>query len=779
MKTQTLIINFKSLISTICSVAFLTLILFLFSMYGNSQEILYNGIQTPTCTGGSPPSPACDLINLYEDDFPPYEITSLTATGGSTPYVWGASGLPDGISISSSGANNENLIISGVPEELGAFVITVTLTDNDANTDIKSFNIETKSGRRPVSVVFVLDRSGSMGSPPHDGSGTITRMDILKKAASLFVNKLDFFRAEGDEIALTYFETDVDDPLPGFGATLTNIDGNANSFTIDIDGQTPGGGTSMGPGLLAGKAKLPFPTEDSRQFILLFTDGEQNGSDLVNGAGTHAGATPLNNDDNSIQIVTIGTGAAAGMSAAIDLQAIANANTPGGGPGRNFLLQEEVNPTGTGSDFNAATSTVNFFDAFFQSMLSGSSPQTVAIKYGTMPSQTPDSKEFEINANINKIVFELITNDSEPFFTIEKDGVLVTPSTTNLQFISGWNNGISSLLAIINLDQDPISGLTSQGTWKLNMQSGTGGGQPYQIKAQVDDHLLDFSFEASSADFKVGDALNFDAQLAYNHDPIEDANITAFVWKPGLDLGNALAEEDIKFNPNSNSESGSVGYQKLLALMQSNPALVDSLGLKENVVSLTHTSGGNYSAQFTDTDVTGVYQIIAKITGSNATIGTYERTILRTVYVRFDDPDPEASIQEYNQNTPNSIQLLYTPIYLIGNETRFVGPGFAAGLSVTGTDIGNVSTTDNADGSYTIDVNVLNGNTDPDITINLSGVDVYNGQASSFDNGKNSSFIDKIIKWITDTLGIPAWLAWLLLILLIILIIWLIRKLKN
>jgi len=648
-----------------------------------------------------------------------------------------------------------------------SFVIHATDQAAPVNEVFQEFSITVQ--RRPVSLVFVLDRSGSMSSSPHGGSGTISRMDILQTAASLFINKLDPLGVPGDSAALIYFESTVErveTPLP-FEATLTEIEGNVGAFTNNIEMQSPGSATAMGDGLLAGKNKF-FPDDTNKPFIFLFTDGEQNVGNLVNNAGTQAGTESLNNDDDSIQIFVLGTGGAAMGSNPSRLQAIATENAAGGGP-RYFLLQEEAEDTPTAG-------IVNFFDEIFQSMLSGGSPQTVAVKQGTMPSQTSGTADFEINANIDKILFELITPDQEPFFTIEKDGASVNDDNASVRYINGPNNGTNSLLAVVDLADQPASGITSEGTWRINIQSGTGGGQPYQIKSQVDDHRLDYTFEASTDDFKVEDVLRLNADIAYDNTPLEDANISALVFKPGEDLGDLLARADVKFEADTAGDNGSVGYQKLLALIEDKPALIDSLNLQENTVNLAHTADGNFEAQFSDTDVSGVYQVIARISGADSTIGNYERLVRRTVYLRFGDPDPDISTQEYSQTGANTVQLLYTPMYAVSGNPRFVGPGFAGGIEITGTDVDNITTLDNGDGSYTINLDVLNGNTDPDIKINLSGVDVYEGKASDF--GDSGNTLKDLKDWLEKTFGISLWL-FLLILLLIFVIIWVIKKNSN
>lgn len=668
--------------------------------------------------------------------------------------------LPPGMPVDSSDpANFIVLSPNGMDPVPGTYSFEIDAFDG-TNAASKRFEVVVD----PVAVVMVLDRSGSMGT---DIPGTIpstTRMDMLKTTASLFVDKFDAFSTDVDkQIALTYFNSGVDLVPAPVVSNLTVIDGNADTFTNDIQTLIAGGSTAIGDALIeGGKDKLVIEDSIYKKSIILFTDGEQNTGKQINDDGTEADGIPLNNPpDDDIQIITIGFDGAAMGSTAVNLQNVAMNNQGGASGDLNFTI-------GSSTDVSPAGDMDIFFDQALESILSGSSPQTVGVIKGLMPAQNLSSQGFEINQGIDKILFELLTWDQESFFNIEKNGILITDTNTNLKTIRGPN----SLLAIVDLFEN-TSGIVSEGTWKISIGSGTGGGKPYQIKAQVDDHRLDYTFEVSADDFKVEDVLEFEANASYDGTPLDDATISALVFKPGEDLGDLLARANVKFDPSSEGDAASVGYQKLLALIQDNPALIDSLQLKENVVSLAHTGNGKYTAQFSDTDVSGAYQIIASISGTSATSGNYQRMVRRTAYLRFADPDPEISTQTYTQLGGNSIQLMYTPMYSVGTKQRFVGPGFANGIAVTGVDISNVVTVDNGDGSYTIDIDVSNGNTNPNVEISISGVEVFEGKASDFDN--KGGILDDFKDWLQNTFGISIWI-FLLILLLILLIIWIIKK---
>jgi subtilase family serine protease len=69
----------------------------------------------------------------------PVSLT-LTASGGTAPYTWSATGLPTGLSISSGG------VISGTPSATGTFNVTVTAHDSTTLSGSASFTWTITSG---------------------------------------------------------------------------------------------------------------------------------------------------------------------------------------------------------------------------------------------------------------------------------------------------------------------------------------------------------------------------------------------------------------------------------------------------------------------------------------------------------------------------------------------------------------------------------------------------------------------------------------------------------
>ncbi len=74
---------------------------------------------------------------------------TLTATGGTSPYAWSATGLPAGLAISEAG------VVSGTPTATGASTVTVTATDSTGASGSATFTFQVAAAPTVVSIAEI------------------------------------------------------------------------------------------------------------------------------------------------------------------------------------------------------------------------------------------------------------------------------------------------------------------------------------------------------------------------------------------------------------------------------------------------------------------------------------------------------------------------------------------------------------------------------------------------------------------------------------------------
>ena len=69
-----------------------------------------------------------------------YPATAFATTGGTRPYTWTATGLPDGLALSTDG------VLTGTPKKAGSFTIVVTLRDATGSATSATFALSVTPG---------------------------------------------------------------------------------------------------------------------------------------------------------------------------------------------------------------------------------------------------------------------------------------------------------------------------------------------------------------------------------------------------------------------------------------------------------------------------------------------------------------------------------------------------------------------------------------------------------------------------------------------------------
>ncbi|MGD0481535.1 MAG: putative Ig domain-containing protein [Terracidiphilus sp.] len=73
--------------------------------------------------------------------------TTMTASGGTPPYNWTATGLPPGLSIGATSGT-----ISGTPTAAGSATVVVTVTDSSSNTATKTYSLAVNPPLPPLAI---------------------------------------------------------------------------------------------------------------------------------------------------------------------------------------------------------------------------------------------------------------------------------------------------------------------------------------------------------------------------------------------------------------------------------------------------------------------------------------------------------------------------------------------------------------------------------------------------------------------------------------------------
>ncbi len=141
---------------------------------------------------------------------------------------------------------------------------------------------------KAVDVTLVIDRSGSMSAA--SGTGVGTRLENAVEAADMFADLLEDGRSDGatNRIGIVSYSSNAANaslnmPLQDVTPSLRDPGGD---FADTLNALSPGGGTSIGSGVVAAINQLcpggscashvPAAGENERKAMLLLTDGKEN-----------------------------------------------------------------------------------------------------------------------------------------------------------------------------------------------------------------------------------------------------------------------------------------------------------------------------------------------------------------------------------------------------------------------------------------------------------------------------------------------------------------------
>lgn len=219
-----------------------------------------------------------------------------------------SAGLPNGVSIVSSGGSTEGTVGMEMSKtlQLNADGKTGTLTLEayaTGNSQVVQKNV-------PLDIVLVLDQSGSMA---YTFSGNTKRQAALKNVVKNFISSVaDKYDPETSDhrMAVVTFDSSA--------STLVNwtqVDGTGkDTLTTAIDGlpKSPEGGTQVGKGMQRAQTLLDNSTykgsnpAQRTQVVIMFTDGKPGDYDFDISVANDAIKAAKTMKDNGVVVYTIG-----------------------------------------------------------------------------------------------------------------------------------------------------------------------------------------------------------------------------------------------------------------------------------------------------------------------------------------------------------------------------------------------------------------------------------------------------------------------------------------
>lgn len=612
-------------------------------------------------------------------------------------------------------------------------VVNVKGADNVVETTAGTVSFTADNGgiRQTTSMELVFDTSGSMASPlaATTNPGAKARIDALKDAANELFVLLGAHAVVGDRVGELFFNSNV---VPGGGVLGSANDPSViSSLRNNVAIAAAGGSTAMGQGLLAAQGGLSGDS-NTKQYIFVFSDGEQNTPTLINFPVPAGGPIGVGgaNIPNTIKVctITMGTQSAPGYILQDEMAAV-------GCPDNHSLF---VNATDTTF---AQANLDTYFTSEIITALGGDKLEIVKDVVGTAGA-TAVTEQFR--GNTNDIATSILLSwdqgrEQRPKLTLTApDGTVVD--------LAGRIT-LQAKLAFINL-QFPLkqggSTINQKGAWQLGISTSgavTGAGPlNYHLLVVSDNSTIDTSAALQIDDAGTGEAVPIKVVAKDGGAPVTGANVVALLLGPDNGLGDILAKAaDPSGNPNTNGDgTGSAASSKLLLLLNDPQFLALLKNHNFPLVTLTDPMNtGVYTGTFTGAAKEGHYQFLVAINGTTAGNGTFERTRTLTLFVR---PKPDLGKTDFvvvsRAPQPNGTVLVHLRAIPRDRFGSFLGPDYLPILNITCSPCSPSSPiADDLHGAYDVTYQLLSAGVNPTVSLVLLGNTIISSPLNSLPGG--------------------------------------------
>lgn len=155
----------------------------------------------------------------------PYSVT-LTAAGGTPPYLWTSAGLPAGLTMSTGG------VVSGTPTSAGSSTVTVAVTDGSGRRGTAALALTVAARPRPVGRLYAWGENdnGQLGNSTTESSSPLVSVTGLTSIVEVTAGGASAYALRSDGTVWAWGS--------GFFGRLGNGSTTSSSSPVQVTGLT-------------------------------------------------------------------------------------------------------------------------------------------------------------------------------------------------------------------------------------------------------------------------------------------------------------------------------------------------------------------------------------------------------------------------------------------------------------------------------------------------------------------------------------------------------------